>query len=269
MRPWRLILLLVTLAPVGLSSAEERLRLATTTSLEDSGLLHVLNPAFERRYGIHVEVLALGSGQALRLGKNCDVDGVLAHAPQAEEAFVQAGFGVNRIKIMHNDFLIAGPKEDPAAIKSAKTASEALRRIAEAQARFVSRGDHSGTHEKELSLWRQAGIDPKGNWYFAIGQGMAAALQFADEKRAYVLTDRGTFLALKPRLELEVSFAGDPELYNFYHFIAVNPKRCPQVNYEAAMRYAAFLTSPEGQKLIAGFKFEGERLFQPLKELRP
>ncbi len=243
--------------------AEERLRLATTTSLENSGLLEVLNAAFKQRHGIQVDVLSLGSGQALRLGKNCDVDGVLAHAPQAEEAFVQAGFGIKRMKIMHNDFVIAGPKEDPAKVKSAKTASEALRRIAEAEARFVSRSDHSGTHEKELTLWRQAGIDPKGKWYFAIGQSMGAALQFADEKRAYVLTDRGTFIAFKPRLELEISFAGNPELHNFYHFIAVNPKRCPQVNYEAAMCYAEFLTSSEGQKLIAGFKIKGQRLFQP------
>ncbi|GAB6067563.1 substrate-binding domain-containing protein [Methylothermus subterraneus] len=243
--------------------ADERLLLATTTSTENSGLLAVLNPAFEKRTGIKIDVLAVGSGQALALGKNCDVDTVLAHAPEAEKAFVQAGYGVNRRKVMHNDFLLVGPEEDPAKVKSAKTAADALRRIAKAQAPFVSRGDNSGTHQKEIALWRQAGIVPQGRWYFAIGQGMEATLQFAAEKRAYALSDRGTFLALQSKLELSPVFEGDPQLFNPYHIIAVNPKRCPNANYEAAIRYAAFLTGPEGQKLIAEFKIAGQRLFQP------
>ncbi len=252
--------LLLLAYPAG---ANERLRLATTTSTENSGLLAGLNAAFEKRTGIKVDVLAVGSGQALQLGKNCDVDVVLAHAPAAEKAFVQAGYGINRLKVMHNDFLLLGPKEDPAQVNSAQTAVEAMRRIANAQAPFVSRGDNSGTHQKEIALWQQAGLDPHGKWYLAIGQGMEAALRFAAEKRAYVLTDRGTFLALRKKLDLIPLFAGDPLFFNSYHVIAINPKRCPNVHYEAAMRYAAFLTGPVGQKLIAEFKADGERLFEP------
>ncbi len=245
------------------ASALERLRLATTTSTENSGLLAVLNPAFAKRYGVQVDVLAVGSGQALALGKNCDVDAVLAHAPEAEKEFVQAGYGINRLKVMHNDFLIAGPKNDPAKVKAAETAVEAMRRIAAAKAAFISRGDNSGTHQKETALWQQASITPTGKWYFAIGQGMGAALQFADEKQAYVLTDRGTFLAMQAKLDLALAFEGDPALYNSYHVIAVNPKRCPHAAYDQAMQYAAFLTGPVGQKLIADFKVKGKRLFQP------
>lgn len=245
------------------AGAEERLRLATTTSTENSGLLAVLNPAFTKRYGIQVDVLAVGSGQSLQLGKNCDVDVVLAHAPALERAFVQAGYGINRLKVMHNDFLIAGPKEDPAKVMAAKTAIEAMRRIAASKAAFISRGDHSGTHQKEKQLWQKTGIRPEGTWYYAIGQGMGAALQFADEKRAYVLTDRGTFLALKDKLDLAPLLEGDPALFNPYHIIAVNPKRCPHAAYDQAMQYVGFLTGPVGQKLIAEFKINGKRLFQP------
>lgn len=248
---------------VNSAAAEERLRLATTTSTENSGLLTVLNPAFKKRYGIQVDVLAVGSGQAMQLGKNCDVDVVLAHAPAAEKDFVEAGYGINRLKVMHNDFLIAGPKEDPAKVKTAKTAAQAMRMIAGAQAPFVSRGDNSGTHQKEAALWQKAGIHPQGKWYFAIGQGMGAALQFAEEKRGYVLTDRGTFLAMRGKLDLVPLFEGDPVLFNPYHVIAVNPKRCPHTAYDQAMQYAAFLTGPLGQKLIAQFKVGGERLFEP------
>lgn len=259
----RLCICLCLLLLTQIGAAKERLRLATTTSTENSGLLAALHLAFEQRYGIKVDVLAVGSGQAMELGKNCDVDVVLAHAPEAERAFVKAGYGINRLKVMHNDFMIVGPKADPAQVKAAKTAVEAMRRIASAKAAFVSRGDNSGTHQKELELWQQAQVKPKGSWYFAIGQGMEASLQFAQEKQGYTLTDRGTFLAFRSKLDLAVLLEGDPVLFNPYHVIAVNPKRCPNANYEAAMRYAAFLTGPVGQKRIAEFKIQGERLFQP------
>ncbi len=257
-----LLLILFLLAPVVL--AEERLRLATTTSTDNSGLLTIINPVFTQKTGIAVDVIAIGTGKALKLGQNCDVDAVLVHAPAAEKAFVQAGYGIDRLAVMHNDFVIAGPKDDPAGIRQAKSAADALRKIARVQAPFVSRGDDSGTHKKENHLWQQAGIEPEGGWYYSIGQGMGAALQFAAEKQAYVLTDRGTWLAMRAKLpDLTVVFEGGPQLFNPYHIIAVNPKRCPHVNYQAAKRYAAFLTGPVGQKLIADFKVGGQQLFHP------
>ncbi len=260
----RILILLIALWGLDAALAGERLRLATTTSTDNSGLLARLNPAFTERTGIAVDVIAVGTGKALRLGQNCDVDVVLVHAPAAEKAFVEAGYGINRLAVMHNDFLIVGPEADPAGVRQAKSATEALQKIARAGAPFVSRGDDSGTHKKERYLWRQAGIEPEGNWYYAIGQGMGAALTFAAEKRAYVLTDRGTWLAMRAKLPgLSVAFEGDPALYNPYHIIAVNPKRCPHANFDAAMRYAAFLTGPVGQRLIGEFKVAGEQLFLP------
>ncbi len=260
----RILILLIALWGLDAALAGERLRLATTTSTDNSGLLARLNPAFTERTGIAVDVIAVGTGKALRLGQNCDVDVVLVHAPAAEKAFVKAGYGINRLAVMHNDFLIVGPEADPAGVRQAKSATEALQKIARAGAPFVSRGDDSGTHKKERYLWRQAGIEPEGNWYYAIGQGMGAALTFAAEKRAYVLTDRGTWLAMRAKLPgLSVVFEGDPALYNPYHIIAVNPKRCPHANFDAAMRYAAFLTGPVGQRLIGEFKVAGEQLFLP------
>ncbi len=243
--------------------AAERLRLATTTSTDNSGLLAVINPVFTKKSGIPVDVIAVGTGKALRLGQNCDVDAVLVHAPVAEKAYVEAGYGINRLAVMHNDFVIAGPKRDPADVGKAENAAGALQRIARKKAPFVSRGDDSGTHKKERQLWEKAGIKPEGNWYNAIGQGMGAALQFADNKQAYVLTDRGTWLAMRDKLDLAIVFEGDPVLYNPYHIMAVSPKHCSNVDYEAAMRYAAFLTGPVGQKLIGEFQINGKPLFQP------
>ncbi len=259
-----LLTLLTALACIETAQAEERLRLATTTSTDNSGLLGAIDPVFTQRTGLPVDVIAVGTGKALKLGQNCDVDVVLVHAPAAEKAFVQAGYGIDRLAVMHNDFVIAGPKDDPAAIHKAQSAAGALRKIAQVQAPFVSRGDDSGTHKKERHLWQQAGIEPKGAWYYSIGQGMGAALQFADEKKGYVLTDRGTWLAMRAKLpDLAIAFEGDPVLFNPYHVIAVNPKRCPKANFDAAMRYAAFLTGPVGQKLIADFKVGGRQLFHP------
>ncbi len=256
------LVLLLLLTPVLL--AGERLRLATTTSTDNSGLLAAINPVFTQKTGIAVDVIAVGTGKALKLGQNCDVDVVLVHAPAAEKAFVEAGYGIDRLVVMHNDFVIAGPRDDPAGIRQAKSAADALRRIAQAKAPFVSRGDDSGTHKKENHLWQQAGIEPEGGWYYSIGQGMGAALQFAEEKQGYVLTDRGTWLAMRAKLPgLAIVFEGDPQLFNPYHIIAVNPKRCPHVNYQDAKRYATFLTGPVGQKLIADFKVDGQQLFHP------
>ncbi|HHJ38437.1 MAG: tungsten ABC transporter substrate-binding protein [Methylothermaceae bacteria B42] len=241
----------------------QRLRLATTTSTDNSGLLSVINPEFTQKTGISVDVIAMGTGKALKLGENCDVDAVLVHAPEAEERFVKTGYGVDRMAVMHNDFIIAGPGEDPANIRRAKTAVKALQKIAQNQAPFVSRGDDSGTHKKEKQIWKQAGIIPEGNWYYAIGQGMGAALQFADNKQAYILTDRGTWLAMKNKLDLALLFEGDPQLHNPYHIIAVNPQYCPNIAYDAAHHYLTFLTGPIGQKMIAEFKIHGEQLFYP------
>ncbi|BCX82457.1 tungstate transport system substrate-binding protein [Methylomarinovum caldicuralii] len=256
------LLLLLLLAPA--LPAGERLRLATTTSTDNTGLLAAINAVFTERTGIAVDVIAVGTGKALKLGRNCDVDAVLVHAPEAEKAFVEAGYGIDRLAVMHNDFVIVGPKGDPAGVRRAKTAAEALGKIARAQVPFVSRGDDSGTHKKEKQLWRQAGIEPQGAWYYSIGQGMGAALQVAEEKQAYVLTDRGTWLAMQDKLpDLTVVFEGDPALFNPYHLIAVNPKRCPNADFETAMQYAAFLTGPVGQKLIANFKVGGRPLFHP------
>ena len=243
--------------------ADERLRLATTTSTDNTGLLTTLNSVFTKKTGISVDVIAVGTGKALKLAANCDVDAVLVHAPEAEIAFVDSGYGVNRLAVMHNDFVIAGPAVDLAGVRDAKKASEALWKVARHHAAFVSRGDDSGTHKKEKQLWQRAGVVPAGDWYYAIGQGMGAALQFADNKQAYVLTDRGTWLAMQDKLDLVIVFQGDPVLHNPYHIISVNPRRCSKANYDAAMRYAAFITGPVGQGLIAGFKIQGQPLFHP------
>jgi tungstate transport system substrate-binding protein len=243
--------------------AAERLRLATTTSTDNSGLLQVLNPPFERANGVKVDVIAVGTGKALKLGENGDVDVVLVHAPPAEEAWVAAGYGVERRAVMHNDFVLIGPAADPAGVRGLATAAEALGRIARARATFVSRGDESGTHKKEKILWRAAGVSPGGTWYLSVGQGMGAVLQIADDKGAYTLSDRGTYLAYGGKIGLTVLVEGDPALFNPYHVILVNPARHPAVKVHLARRYAAYLTGPEGQGIIAGFRAGGQVLFHP------
>ncbi|MFP4057302.1 MAG: substrate-binding domain-containing protein [Candidatus Brocadiia bacterium] len=241
-----------------------RLRLATTTSTENSGLLEVLLPPFEEEHGIRVDVIAVGTGKALRLAENGDVDAVLVHAPEREERFVAAGHGVDRRRVMHNDFVILGPSSDPAKVAAAGgDAAKALAAIAAAGAPFVSRGDDSGTHIKERSLWRAAGIEPQGEGYMEAGQGMGATLTIADEKRAYTLADRGTFVAFRGHIDLVALCQGDPRLHNPYSIIAVNPQRHPSVDYAAATKLADFLVSPRGQRLIAGYRRDGEQLFVP------
>jgi tungstate transport system substrate-binding protein len=243
--------------------AETVLRMSTTTSTENSGLLKVLNPVFEKRYGIRIEVLAVGTGKALKLAENGDVDVLLVHAPDAEAAFVASGYGVNRKRVMFNDFVLVGPDNDSAGVKSAQTVDEALQKISKAKAFFISRGDDSGTHQKELALWQKTGLKPQGEWYISAGQGMGAVLTMADEKQAYALSDRGTYLAMQAKLQLTVLYEGDEALVNPYHVMAVNPQRFPNINYESAMRYIEFLTGEEGQALIAGYKKLGQALFHP------
>lgn len=238
--------------------------LATTTSTRDSGLLDELVPRFEAQTGIQVKVIAVGTGAALHMGREGNADVLLVHAPAAEEAFMREGYGLERRAVMHNDFIIVGPANDPAGIRGVPLA-EAMRRIAESQSLFLSRGDDSGTHKKEQALWQMAGVTPGGTWYQASGQGMGATLQIASEKGAYTLTDRGTFLNLRAVLNLEPLVAGDPVLVNPYHVIVVNPERHPAVNVEGARAFADFLTSPEVQAFIGNYGRDrfGEPLFVP------
>jgi len=240
-----------------------RIKLATTTSTDNSGLLAVLLHPFEEKTGIKVDVIAVGTGRALKLGETGDVDAVLVHARSSEEAFVKAGFGVNRREVMHNDFVLLGPQSDPAGIKVCLRATDALKAVAGAKAPFASRGDDSGTHKKEMALWRSAGVEPAGGWYMETGQGMGTTLVVADEKRAYVLADRGTYIALKSKLELEVCFEGDPLLFNPYGIMAVNPARHAHAKYREAMKLIIWVTSAEGQGIIGAYRKGGERLFHP------
>jgi len=240
------------------------LKLATTTSTENSGLLEVLLPPFEEKFDVKVDVIAVGTGQAIKLGENGDVDILFVHAREAEDKFIQDGHGVNRRDVMFNDFIILGPSNDPAEIGSESSVILVFKRISDRKAYFVSRGDDSGTHKKEKDLWQNAKISPEGEWYMEIGQGMGTTLQVADERQAYVLCDRGTFLAYKHKIDLIVLFEGDPLLFNPYGIMAVNPASYPQVKYIEAMQLIAWLTSVEGQKVIEGYKKEGEILFHPM-----
>ena len=243
--------------------ASERIRLATTTSTDNSGLLEVILPPFEKMYGVTVDVIAVGTGKAIKLGESGNVDLILVHAPAAEERFVAAEYGVNRRAVMHNDFILLGPEDDPAKIKGVTDIKEAFAKIAQAGALFISRGDDSGTHKKEKSIWMSAGVEPDGTWYLESGQGMGTVLQMAHEKLAYTISDRGTFLAYRPKINLIVISEGDTNLYNPYGVIAVNPGLHPQVKYVKAMTLIGWLTSPACQQMIGEFKKEGEILFHP------
>jgi tungstate transport system substrate-binding protein len=253
----------VDVSPQAATPAETRIRLATTTSTENSGLLGALLPPFTDRYGIQVEVIPVGTGAAIKLGENGDVDVILVHARASEEEFIAKRFGVNRRDVMHNDFVIIGPATDGAGIKGLKDASEAMKRIAASENRYVSRGDESGTHKKEKQLWATAGFEPKGEWYLSAGQGMGAVLVMAAEKRAYTLTDRGTYLVFKTKVDLPVLVEGDPRLHNPYGVIAVNPAKHPHVKYVEAITLIAWLTSREGQNIIRNFTVDGKTLFFP------
>lgn len=261
-RWWLLAVWLVT-AGFGCTRPAESITLATTTSVQDSGLLDVLVPRFQERTGIVVKVVAVGSGQALELGRRGDADVLLTHTPSAEKTFIAEGYGTERKPVMYNDFVLVGPHADPAAVRQARSIVGAFAQIAEGQHLFVSRGDASGTHDKELSIWRAAAITPQGPWYLQAGSGMAHALRLASEKRAYTLTDRGTFLSLEHALELAVLSQGDPLLKNEYAVILVDGSRHPHVRADAAGRFADFLLSPEIQAIIGRFGVEthGRPLF--------
>jgi tungstate transport system substrate-binding protein len=239
--------------------------LSTTTSTQDSGLLDVLVPLFEKQTSLTVKTIAVGSGQALALAARGEADVVLAHAPALEKKYVADGKLLNRRLVMYNDFVIVGPGDDPARLRTVKKASEALRSIARQAAPFVSRGDDSGTHALEKTLWKQAGIAPAGSWYIEAGQGMGAVLRMADEKRAYALTDRGTYLAFQKRVRLAVLAEGDPVLRNLYSVLETNPANGPRVNVAGGRAFADFMVSPDTQAVIRtfGVREYGQPLFVP------
>ena len=242
--------------------------LATSTSTYDSGLLDALHPTFEARYGLRVKTLSKGTGAALRTAADGDADVVLAHAREAEDAFLRAGHGVNRRDVMYNDFVVLGPAADPAGVARVETPTAAFRAIAAAEATFLSRGDESGTHQRERALWEAAGVEPGGRWYRAIGQGQGDMLVQASETGAYVLADRGTFRSMRDRLDLVVLLEGPLEggpasLRNAYGVISTNPGRHGGVNYEAAMAYVGYLTGPDAQARVGAFAVDGEPLFVP------
>jgi tungstate transport system substrate-binding protein len=238
---------------------------ASTTSTQDSGLFGYLLPIVKQKTGMDVKVLAQGTGQALDTARRCDADVVFVHAKSAEEKFLAEGFGVKRNPVMYNDFVLIGPKDDPAGIKG-KDILTALQVIKAKAAPFISRGDRSGTNIAELALWKAAGIDiatDKGPWYREIGQGMGAALNMASASSAYVLSDRGTWLAFQNRGDLTIAVEGDKRLFNQYGVMLVNPAKCPSVKKDLGQQFIDWLISPEGQKVIAGYKIDGQQLFYP------
>lgn len=251
--------------PTTASRAIKDLILATTTSTQDSGLLDILIPAFEQKTGYVVKIVAVGTGQALKMGQEGNADVLLVHAPSSEKDFMSAGYGSERKLVMHNDFIIVGPAEDPAGIKGMTSATDAFKKIADAKAPFISRGDQSGTNTMELSLWKKVAITPQGDWYQESGQGMGATLKIASEKKAYTLSDRATYLANKSTLGLDILVEGDKALLNVYHVIVVNPEKYPKINLAGAKAFADYVVSPEGQDLIGKFGVDkyGQALFTP------
>lgn len=270
-KPLHLIAVLIVILSLALSAcgsaapSNPNLILATTTSTRDSGLLDVLQPLFEEQTGYKLQIVAVGTGEALKMGEEGNADVLLVHAPSSEVTFMDGGFGKDRFLVMHNDFIIVGPAADPAGIKG-QGPKDAFVAIYNAGAPFVTRGDDSGTHKKELSFWTKAELDPAGQpWYIETGQGMGASLTVASEKGAYILTDRATYLANQDKLQLEILLEGNNALLNVYHVITVNPDKWPEANYEGALAFAKFLTDPATQKVIAefGLKEFGQPLFIP------
>jgi tungstate transport system substrate-binding protein len=246
--------------------AQKNIILTTTTSTQDSGLLDVLIPIFEKKTGYFVKTIAVGSGQAMAMGKKGESDVMLVHSPAAEIKMVEEGYAVNRRLIMHNDFIIVGPAEDPGKIKGIKASADALKTIARGNALFISRGDNSGTHAKEKALWKQAGIDPAGQkWYQETGLGMGQTLNVAAEKKGYTLADRGTYLALKKNIPLDILVEGDASLLNIYHVMEVPVEKWPKVNAAGARAFADFMVSKEAQDVIKTFGVDkfGSPLFFP------
>ncbi len=246
----------------GAEPKDRNVILSTTTSTQDSGLLDVLVPLFEKQTGYTVKTISVGTGQALALAAKGDADVALVHAPSLEKQYVAEGKLLNRRLVMYNDFVIIGPRNDPAKIKSAKTASAALRQIEQSKSRFVSRGDNSGTHNLEKTLWKEAGIEPKGAWYIEAGQGMGATLGIANERNAYTITDRGTYLALGSRITLPILGEGDRALLNIYSVMEVNPANGPRINTAGGKAFADFMVAPQTQSVIKNFGVE--KFSQPL-----
>ena len=271
MRQTRRVLAVLVLTVLGCSrtaAPRDSITLATTTSTQDSGLLDVLIPLFEKETGIEVKVVAVGSGQALQLGRRGDADVLLTHAPADEEAFEREGYSLLRVPVMANDFVLVGPPADPARIRGRSSIIDTFSELARRQATFVSRADDSGTHQKEKVIWVACKVQPEGDWYVRAGSGMAQALRMADQKRAYILTDRATYLAQRSNLDLVILSEGDPVLLNPYHVIIIHPEKFPRTRVRSARRFVEFLSSPNAQKVIAEFGIDrhGEPLFFPNPE---
>jgi tungstate transport system substrate-binding protein len=255
-----------TTAPTPVERGPKDVILATTTSVQDTGLLDVLSSVFEEDTGYHLKPIAVGTGQALQMGERGDADVMLVHAPSSEKELIDSGAAIDRRLVAHNYFVLLGPADDPAAAKSATTAVAAMKAIYDNGAAFVSRGDDSGTHKKELSLWKEAGVDPKGKgWYEESGQGMGATLQIANQRDAYVLCDKATYLSQKDNIQLVLVFEKDPAFLNVYSVMLTNPERFDAVNAQGAKAFADFLVSEEGQRIIGEFGVDkyGEQLFIP------
>ncbi len=267
-RVWRLLAIIVVCAGVlvgtGNNALARDLRLATTTSTDNSGLLTHLLPLFEAAHGIKVAVISVGTGKALKLGENGDVDVILVHSRPDEDRFIEQGHGVNRRDVMYNDFVIVGPLDDPAALRGGRDAIKAFGKIMDARAVFVSRGDDSGTHKMELRYWAALGKQPAGNAaYRSAGRGMGEVLLMASELRAYALTDRATYYAMQDKVDLEILVQGDARLFNPYGVMAVNPAKYPDIRFDEAMRFIDWLTSAQGQQAISEFRVNGKQLFFP------
>lgn len=253
-------------APAPTAPANPKLILATTTSTQDSGLLDVLVPLFQDQTGYLVQTVAVGSGAALRMAEEGNADVLLVHAPASEKMLMDAGWGKERMLVMHNDFIIVGPGDDPAGIEGIATSAQAFQKIADIGANFITRGDDSGTHRMETILWGKTGTDPNGQaWYLDSGQGMGPTLTITSEKQAYTLTDRATYLANKDNLDLEILVERDADLLNIYHVITVNPEKWPKSNYDGAIAFARFMTAPDTQAVIGEFGVDrfGQPLFFP------
>lgn len=253
------------LAPI--SFAQQTIRLSTTTSTENSGLLKHLLPEFEAKTNSKVHVISVGTGKALELAKNGDVDVTLVHARASEDKFVAEGHGVNRRDVMYNDFILIGPKSDPANIKGSKDVIKAMRKIANSNAKFISRGDNSGTDQMEKTYWKEVGTQPEGGAYVSAGLGMGEVLTMAGEMQGYTLTDRATFITYRDRTGLDILVEGDPKMFNPYGIIAVNPAKHQHANYKGAMQLIEWITSDEGQKKIAAFRVDGQQVFFPSTKL--
>lgn len=255
-----------TAAPSSKTAKANELVLATTTSTDDSGLLKVILPEFEKQFNIKVNVIAVGTGQSLKLGEDGNADVVLVHAREQEDAFMAAGHGLRREDVMYNDFVVLGPKDDPAGLAGSKTAAEALQKLAKAQAKFVSRGDNSGTHTKEKAVWKAVGVEPAGGWYISAGQGMGAVLTMANEQKAYTLSDRATYLSMAQKLpDLKIVSEGDPVLLNPYGVITVNPNKGTHIKADLATKFVDWIISVPTQEMIGKFGVDkfGAPLFTP------